>query len=112
MVPEWNGYSTCCMENRPPCCVYNDSKRRPAGRSAVRKDDAPHWLHSTVKETVRVCYLFNRLLILPSMIHRHLGFPASYSAPGLCGFAAVNRIWAKLRQQATAVSTLLAASGQ
>lgn len=46
------------------------------------------------------------------MIRRRLGCHAGYFAPGSCGFAAVNLIWAKLRQKVTAMATLLAASGQ
>lgn len=38
VVPEWNGYPTCCMENQPPCSVlqWQHNQRRPAERSAGR----------------------------------------------------------------------------
>lgn len=65
-MPVWNGYSTCSMETCPPpptIVKHNgggikDAALCPAGRSAVRKGDAPQSLHSFVRDTMRVVLHF------------------------------------------------------
>lgn len=62
VMPVWNGYSTLSMETCP-IVFHNggeikDAALCPAGRSAVRRGDAPHSLHSFVRDTMRVVLHF------------------------------------------------------
>lgn len=60
-MPVWNAYSDLSMETY--LVFHNggeikDAALCPAGRSAVRKGDAPHSLHSFVRDTMRVVLHF------------------------------------------------------
>lgn len=89
VVPEWNGYPTCCMENQPPCSVlqWQHNQRRPAERSAGRSKTqwgCVTYLRDCQSSLPRHADVWDFLQVILLLV------PV---------FAAVNRIWAKLRQQ-------------
>lgn len=101
VMPVRNGYSTRSMEICPPptpIVFHNrggikDAALCPAGRSAVRKGDAPQSLHSFVTMSHNedcATFLIGSLSCLQSMC-RHWGLATPFALV-LCGFAAGNWI--------------------